>query len=88
MLSLRQALTDVIAATGLDEEEVLFIGTQFSNLSTAVDTSAAAACNAWCVCVSPPLPSFCSFEASHPADVSAPVFSGSSAFSLHHPDLL
>jgi hypothetical protein len=32
-------------------EEVLFIGTQFSNLSTAVDTSAAAACNAWCVCV-------------------------------------
>jgi hypothetical protein len=34
-----------------EEEEVLFIGTQFSNLSTAVDTSAAAACNAWCVCV-------------------------------------
>jgi hypothetical protein len=33
----------------LEEEEVLFIGTQFSNLSTAVDTSAAAACNAWCV---------------------------------------
>ena len=27
------------------DEEVLFIGTQFSNLSTAVDTSAAAACN-------------------------------------------
>jgi hypothetical protein len=26
------------------EEEVLFVGTQFSNLSTAVDTSAAAAC--------------------------------------------
>ena len=31
--------------------KVLFIGTQFSNLSTAVDTSASAACNAWCVCV-------------------------------------
>jgi hypothetical protein len=38
------------------EEEVLFIGTQFSNLSTAVDTSAAAACNAWCVCQAPPQP--------------------------------
>ena len=61
--------------------EVLFIGTQFSNLSTAVDTSAAAACNAWCVCVF--FPSFyLFFEASHPADVSAPVYSGSSAFSL------
>jgi len=33
------------------------------------------------LCVFPPL-FFCSFEASHPADVSAPVFSGSSAFSL------
>jgi hypothetical protein len=30
------------------EEEVLFIGTQFSNLSSAVDTSAAAACNNNC----------------------------------------
>ena len=30
------------------KEEVLFIGTQFSNLSTAVDTSTSAACNAWC----------------------------------------
>ena len=29
------------------EEEVLFIGTQFSILSTAVDTSAAAACNVY-----------------------------------------
>jgi hypothetical protein len=47
------------------------------NLSTAVDTSAAAACNAWCVCF------FLLFlEASHPADVPAPVFSGTSAFSL------
>jgi len=52
---------------------VLFIGTQFSNLSTAVDTSTSAACNAWCVFF---------FEASHPVDVSAPVFSGTSAFSL------
>jgi hypothetical protein len=32
-----------------DEEEVLIIGTQFSNLSTAVDTSATAAYKAWCV---------------------------------------
>jgi hypothetical protein len=43
---------DVALATPASaEEEVLFIGTQFSNLCTAVDTSAAAACNAWCVCV-------------------------------------
>ena len=50
-------------------------GTQFSKLSTAVDTSAAAACNLWCVCMF-------FLEVSHPADVSAPVLSGTSAFSL------
>jgi hypothetical protein len=32
------------------EEEVLFTGTQFSNFSTAVDTSAAAACNGNVLC--------------------------------------
>ena len=67
------------------EEEVLFIGTQFSNLSTAVDTSAAAACNAWCVCV-------CFFfwrplimRMSPPLSFPAPQLSH---FALHHPDLL
>ena len=35
-----------LATPASAEEGVLFIGTQFSNLSTAVDTSAAAA---WCV---------------------------------------
>jgi hypothetical protein len=42
-------ITNIIVFTILvipeEEEEVLFIGTQFSNLSTAVDASAAAACN-------------------------------------------
>ena len=66
-----------------EEEEVLFIGTQFSNLSTAVDTSLLRqpqlrAMHGVCVCFFP----LFFFEASHPADVSAPVFSGTSAFSL------
>ena len=39
----------VQSCTSHPEEEELYIGTQFSHLSTAVDTSAAAACNAWCV---------------------------------------
>jgi len=38
-----------LATPASAEEGVLFIGTQFSNLSTAVDTSAAAACNGVCV---------------------------------------
>jgi hypothetical protein len=71
----------VQSCTSHPEEEELFIGTQFSHLSTAVDTSAAAACNAWCVRVCVFFSSFF-FEALHPADVSAPVFSGTSAFSL------
>ena len=36
----------------VERERVLFIGTRFSNLYTAVDTPAGAArCCAWCVCV-------------------------------------
>jgi hypothetical protein len=72
------------------EEEVLFIGTQFSNLSTAVDTSAAAACNAWCVCVFFFFSSFFFWRPrilrmSPPLSFPAPQLSH---FALHHPDLL
>ena len=59
-------------------------GTQFSKLSTAVDTSAAAACNVWCVCV-------CVFWRSRILRMSPPLSFPApqlSHFALCHPDLL
>jgi hypothetical protein len=66
---------------------VLFIGTQFSNLYTAVDTSAAAACNALCVCVLFFFSLFfwrtCILRMSPHLSFPAPRLSH---FALHHPD--